>query len=176
MRSKLLAALAACTIAGTSMLGTAMAQQPERTDHEKGMHRDSGGQVRQLSQEEMIFDSNKLSKLEVYNQDNVKLGSLDNLIIDAHAGQVLYGIVDTGLFEKKVPVPWSAVRLERKGEDFFLVVNKSKDDLARAPAFEKDRVHDFAKADFRNRVDQFFGVRTAARPVESEKKMHHEHH
>jgi hypothetical protein len=45
-----------------------------------------------------IFRSTELAGLDVFNRGNAKdkLGHLSNLLIDAHNGRVLYGILDTG--------------------------------------------------------------------------------
>ncbi len=90
-----------------------------------------------LTENEMIFRSSTLSDLPVYNRDNpnVKLGSLDNLIIDARTGHVCYGILSTGMIGGKlIPVPWMAVLLNKTvGKDkYWLTLNKTKDELASA--------------------------------------------
>lgn len=121
-----------------------------------------------LTTNEMIFDSSGLSGLNVFNRTETskKLGSLDNLIVDAHRGKVLYGIVDTGVNGRNVVVPWAAFQLQKAVDDnkFWLTLSKTENELANAPVFERDRMDQFADSDFRNRVDNFFGVRTVARP------------
>ena len=66
-----------------------------------------------LQHEEMILESSKLGDLNVYNREEKKLGNLDNLIVDAHAGRVLYGILDTGIGGKLIPVPWNAFLVQK---------------------------------------------------------------
>lgn len=77
---------------------------------------------------------------------------------------------------KKIPVPWSAVRLERSGKTFFLVVNKNKDELKNAPTFESGRKADLVNDQWKQTVDKFFGVRTAARPLGREAEQHKDAH
>lgn len=121
----------------------------------------------ELSTNEMIFNSSGLSGLHVFNrQDNQqKLGSLDSLIVDAHRGEILYGILDTGMTGKNVVVPWAVLQLQESANNkFSLTLNKTKDDLKRAPTFDRDRIGQFADTGFRHNIDNFFGVHTTARP------------
>jgi sporulation protein YlmC with PRC-barrel domain len=126
------------------------------------------GNGQHLSRAEMIFESSHLAKLDVFNQDNVDLGDLEDLIIDAHTGQVMHAILDTGVGGKKVIVPWNGLRLAKDVDNnkYYAMLNISKDRLASAPAFEERNWPDFASEDFQRRVGQFFGVRVAARPTQ----------
>jgi sporulation protein YlmC with PRC-barrel domain len=127
-----------------------------------------GGQGGTLTEQEMILPSHDLGGLQVYNRDNSndKLGSLDNLIIDAHSGQVLYGVLKTGLLGKLIPVPWTALGLRRTPDtdNYWMVLNKTRDQLANAPTFDSKRT-DFTNAQWSQSVDNFFGVHTMARPT-----------
>jgi hypothetical protein len=119
-----------------------------------------------LTKEQMILPASKLDDLKVYNKQDVKLGNIDNLIVDTRAGQVLYGIMDTGLGGRKIPVPWGAFWLgkEVNRDNYWLVVDKNKDQLANAPTFDPNHWPDFTSSQWRTTVDNFFGVRTAAHP------------
>ncbi len=124
----------------------------------------------QLSITQMIFESSKLSGLKVYNRQDVskKLGSLDNLLIDASNGQVLYGVLHTGMMGKYIPVPWYALLLEKKAgtNDFWLTLNQTTQSLKNAPSISsKTDTSQVVKSDWQRSVDKFFGVRTAARPI-----------
>ena len=119
-----------------------------------------------LAREPMFFDSSRLARFKVLNPQNDHLGKVDDLIIDISAGQVLYGIVDSGVSGKRIAVPWGAFRLskEAEGDNYWLTLDKSKDQLASAPTFDTNQWPDFANEDWRNSVDRFYGVRTAAQP------------
>lgn len=120
---------------------------------------------------EDIFLSSRLSDLNAQHRGDTskKLGNLDNLLINAHTGQVLYGILDTGLAGKNIAVPWTAFQLQKSGDDeFFLTLNKTSDDLANAPSFDEDRLANITDSKWQQSVDSFFGVRTAARPHEQQ--------
>jgi len=126
------------------------------------------GQSGKLTEREMIFQSSKLSDLDVFNRDDAqkKLGNLDNLIIDARNGQVQFGILDTGVGGKKIPVPWNALRLNMSTQDnrYWLTLNKTQEELANAPTFDKSQMPDFSSPEWRRSVETFFGVRLAAKP------------
>ena len=121
----------------------------------------------ELSVNEMIFQSSVLSDLKVYNRNdqNKKLGSLDNLIINARTGHLWYGILDTGVGGKYIPVPWNAFQVEKakNKNQYWLTLNKTEDDLANAPAFDKNRMSELTDSAWQQTVDRFFGVRTAGR-------------
>jgi hypothetical protein len=123
-----------------------------------------------LSKNEMIMESAKLTDLKVHNDQSTSLGSIDNLIIDAHTGQVLYGLLDTGVGGKHVPVPWAALRLAKgtSDNDYSFILNVSKDQLANAPSYDSRNRPDFANQQWKQSVDRFFGVRTVARPMQSD--------
>ncbi len=112
---------------------------------------------------DMILESSKIMGLEVYNQSdhNMKLGAIDNLLISAHTGQVLYGVVDTGVGGRIIAVPWKAFQIGSGDNEKILLLNKTKDDLAKAPTIDVNNLPDFSKSDFSNSVDNFFGVQTS---------------
>jgi len=80
---------------------------------------------------------------------------------------VWYGILDTGVGGKNIAVPWSALQLQkaRNDKDYWLTLDKTQDQLANAPAFNRDRT-DFTDSKWQQDVDTFFGVHTAARPAQ----------
>lgn len=125
----------------------------------------------QLTTNEMIFRSGDLHGMKVYNRsdETLKLGSISDLIVDAHTGQVLYGILDTGIGGRLIPGPWNAFQLKKdmKTRKSWLTLNKSSDDLKNAPTVDKDRMSTFTDAKWTQMVDSFFGVRTVTRPPET---------
>jgi sporulation protein YlmC with PRC-barrel domain len=123
-----------------------------------------------LTPEQMIFGSSNLVGLNVYDEQNQKLGKLDDLILDTHEGQVVCAILDTGMRGKDITVPWNAFRLEKQqdADRYWLVLNKTPEQLANAPTFDPNQWPNFADQQWRQSVDQFFGVRVATRPEPTE--------
>lgn len=131
------------------------------------MPKKSEGGRNTLSTNQMILQSSELGDMNVYNRtDNKKLGAVDNLIINASNGQVLYGILNTGLGGKYVPVPWNAFLLTKETgkAKYWLTLDKTADELKNAPTFDKNQLAELAQSDRQRSIDKFFGVRTAARP------------
>lgn len=70
-----------------------------------------------------------------------RLGKIDNLLIDAHSGQAVYGIVAAGgvlgMGDKLIAVPWNAIRNspEDRGGTTY-VLDMSRDEFKNAPSFE----------------------------------------
>ena len=125
----------------------------------------------QLTTNEMIFRSSDLHGMKVYNRsdETLKLGSISDMIVDAHTGQVLYGILDTGFGGTLIAGPWSTFQLKEdvKNNKSWLTLNKTSDELKNAPTIDKAHMPDFTDAKWRQTVDDFFGVRTVARPPET---------
>jgi sporulation protein YlmC with PRC-barrel domain len=125
-----------------------------------------------LTASEMIFRSSDLSGMNVYNRADttLKLGSLNNLIVNAHTGQVLFGVLNTGFGGKLIPVPWSVLQLQAdaKTQKSWLTLNKTSDELKNSPTIEKNSAVDMTDAKWLQSLDTFFGVRTVARPVEEQ--------
>jgi sporulation protein YlmC with PRC-barrel domain len=127
-----------------------------------------------LSPREMILESGKLSDLNVFNSEGKKLGNIDDLVIDASDGMLLYGILDTGIGGKLITVPWNAVRLQLDRQDnrYSLVLNMTSDQLANGPTYDSDHRPNFTDPRWQDTVNRFFGVRTAARPVAPDEETH----
>ena len=146
--------LAACAMATTWMVGSARAA-------------DDSADAKKSASSEMIFRSSDLSAMNVHNRADttVKLGSLNNLIINAHTGQVLFGVLNTGFGGKLIPVPWGELQLQvdAKEHKSWLTLNKTSDELKNAPTVDKNHMPDFTEMKWRQTVDTFFGVRTIAR-------------
>jgi sporulation protein YlmC with PRC-barrel domain len=123
-----------------------------------------------LAPEQMIFASSKLIGMNVYNDQNHKLGKLDDIIIDTREGHVFCAILDTGMRGKDIPTPWNAFRLEKQqdADRYWLVLNKTPEQLANAPTLDRNHWPNFADAQWQQSVDQFFGVRVATRPGQTE--------
>lgn len=170
MRPRWFVALVACAVASAWSL-TALAQESQEKPQPKREAKSPEQKPPQLTEQEMILRSSTLSGLTVTDPKSMRLGKLDNLIIDAHTGQVLYGILKTRQDDKFVPVPWAAFRLFKDVKDnrYYLSLNMSRDHLASAPTVDKERMPDFTNQPWKESVDKFFGVRTAARPTEQKR-------
>lgn len=96
---------------------------------------------------------------DVHNQQNENLGDIEDLVIDANTGRVNYAVLSfggvLGIGDKLFAIPMNS--LQTKADDKEFVLNVPKDQLKNAPGFSKNAWPDFASAQFRNSVDQYYG-------------------
>ena len=81
----------------------------------------------------------------VNNTKGEKLGTVEDLVI-GNDGRVEYLILSSGGFldigDKLIPIPWEAVKPGREADTFTVDITKER--LAKAPSFGKDKWPDFA--------------------------------
>lgn len=81
-------------------------------------------------------------KSAVYDSADNKIGSIDDLVIDS-AGIVKSAIIGVGGFlgvgEKDVSVPFSDLKVASKDGKSWLVLDRSKQDLEKAPAYRSTK-------------------------------------
>lgn len=80
-------------------------------------------------------------KQPVYDAQENKIGSVDDVLIDKQ-GKVTALILGVGGFlgvgEKDVSLPFSAVKMTKKNDKWWLTVNETKDSLIKAPGYKYD--------------------------------------
>lgn len=91
--------------------------------------------------------ASKLASATLHGTDG-EIGSIDDLVIDRHAGKVLYALVDN------CAIPWRALTLR----DDSLRVNMTKKAFEQAPKLDKDPITRLGNEELCKRIDQFFTV------------------
>jgi sporulation protein YlmC with PRC-barrel domain len=119
--------------------------------------------------------SSDLIGKDIRNDQNEKLGDLQDMAIDPDSGWALFGIIKTGgvrgIGDKYVPLPWSELRLGADAKEF--VANITTDRLKNAPQFSGSNWPDLASASYRDQIYSYYGVRApwtargAERPAET---------
>ena len=106
------------------------------------------------------FMVNKVIGSKVMNLQGEALGKIDNLVVDVDTGRILYAILESGGFlgmgAKLFPVPWASLAALPLEGTFFL--NQTKDQLAKAPAFEKKNLPDVGDVQWGEGVFKHYGV------------------
>jgi sporulation protein YlmC with PRC-barrel domain len=124
--------------------------QRDRTQADRGAQRDKEGAG--------TWRASELLDADVVAQDGQDIGEIEDLVVDAQGGALRYAVVEfeKGWFEadKLVSVPTNA--LSPRGED-ELVFNGTKDQLAQAPAFDRDKWPDLNEPRYRSGIDRFVG-------------------
>lgn len=84
-----------------------------------------------------LIASNKVEGTAVYNQDDERLGSIHNFMVDKLTGQVEYAVLSFGGFlgigDSYYPIPWKILRYSEDAGGY--VVNLDKGMLEGAPRY-----------------------------------------
>ena len=90
----------------------------------------------------------QLEGMDVRDADGDKVGTVEDSYTDAERGHLRYLAVKSGWFgTKRHMIPIDDVRVERDGNDTYLVLPYDKDRLRAAPAHDRDE--DFTRDDER---------------------------
>jgi len=117
---------------------------------------------------ETVFRASKIKSMDVRNDANENMGSVDELVIDIGKAHVKYlalsfGSIFTG-GNKLFAVPLSHTTLTHANDKAFITVHVSQDALKNAPGFDKNHWPDMADPSWARENDSFY-ERTAARPT-----------
>lgn len=88
-----------------------------------------------------LISSAKVGGTSVYSTKGDKLGSVDHLMIGKRSGRVEYVVMSFGGFlgmgERFHPLPWDTLDYDTERDGY--VVDLTKEQLEKAPTFERDR-------------------------------------
>jgi sporulation protein YlmC with PRC-barrel domain len=102
---------------------------------------------------------------DVYNTAGESLGSIKEFMIEMSSGKISYAVLSFGGFlgmgDRLFAVPWAALRLDTVNKRFTL--NASKEQLKKAPGFDKDHWPSMADQSWATDVYAFYGVKTTGR-------------
>jgi sporulation protein YlmC with PRC-barrel domain len=117
---------------------------------------------------ETVFRASKIKGLEVRNDANEHLGSIDDLVIEIGKGHVKYLALSYGSWftggNKLFAVPLSSFTLTHDNNKTFFTVHVSQDSLKNAPGFDKSNWPDTADPNWAKGIDSYY-ERTVQRPT-----------
>jgi len=97
----------------------------------------------------------------VVNQQNEDLGKIEDVVIDAGAGRIVYAVLSFGGFlglgDKYFAIPWEAFRFDIS--DKRAVLNVDRRLLDNAPGFDKDDWPNMADTAWGGQVFSHYGYR-----------------
>ncbi len=106
------------------------------------------------------FMVDKVIGSKVINMKGEPLGKIENLVVDIDTGTILYAVLDSGGFlgigDKLFPVPWASLAALPSEGTFFL--NQSKEQMEKAPAFDKDKLPNMADVKWGEDIFKHYGV------------------
>jgi sporulation protein YlmC with PRC-barrel domain len=106
------------------------------------------------------FMVEKIIGSKVINGKGETLGKIENLVVDIDTGRIVYAVLDSGGFlgigDKLFPVPWESLAALPSEGIFFL--NRSKEQMQKAPAFDKKNLPDMADMHWGEGIFKHYGV------------------
>ena len=106
------------------------------------------------------FMVEKIIGSKVINLKGETLGKIENLVVDIDTGRIVYAVLESGGFlgigDKLFPVPWESLASLPSEGIFFL--NQSKEQMEKAPAFDKDNLPNMADVHWGERIFKHYGV------------------
>ena len=106
-----------------------------------------------------VISSDKVEGTNVYNLAGDKLGSVDNLMINKHTGQVLYAVLEFGGFlgigTDRYPLPWNVLKYDTVKDGYVVPLDKAK--LEKAPRYSENDLPAYTP-EYGKKVDSYYGL------------------
>jgi sporulation protein YlmC with PRC-barrel domain len=106
------------------------------------------------------FMVDKIIGSKVINLKGETLGKIEDLVVDVDTGRIMYAVLDSGGFlgigDKLFPVPWESLAALPLEGIFFL--NQSKEQMEKAPAFEKKNLPDMGDMHWGAGIFRHYGI------------------
>ena len=106
------------------------------------------------------FMVDKIIGSKVINVKGETLGKIKDLVVDIDTGRIVYAVLDTGGFwgigDKLFPVPWESLAALPSEGIFFL--NQSKEQMQKAPAFDKNNLPNMADMHWGEGIFKHYGL------------------
>ena len=106
-----------------------------------------------------VISSKKVQGTAVYNPEGVKLGSIDDLMIDKASGNVRYAELEFGGFlgmgTDLYPLPWSKLRYSTEHDGYVVPLTEAQ--LEGAPRYSAEARPDY-NDDYGRKVYDHYGT------------------
>jgi sporulation protein YlmC with PRC-barrel domain len=106
------------------------------------------------------FMVEKIIGSKVINVKGETLGKIKDLVVDIDTGRIVYAVLESGGFlgigDKLLPVPWESLASLPSEGIFFL--NRSKEQMEKAPAFDKNNLPNMADMHWGEGIFKHYGV------------------
>ena len=106
------------------------------------------------------FMVEKIIGSKVINMKGATLGKIENLVVDIDTGKIVYAVLESdgflGIGDKLFPVPWKSLAALPSEGIFFL--NQSKEQMEKAPAFDKNNLPNMADMRWGANVFKYYGT------------------
>ena len=106
-----------------------------------------------------VISSDRVEGTNVYDTAGEKLGSIDELMIDKHSGQVRYAVMEFGGFlgmnTDRYPLPWNMLKYDTTVEGYVVPLDKAK--LEGAPRYNENDLPAYTP-EYGQRVNNYYGT------------------
>ena len=113
----------------------------------------------QENRKRRVLGASTLTGDRVRNNAGDDLGKIEEIMIDLTSGRVAYAVLSFGGFlgigDKLFVVPWSALTVDQSAHEFVLDVRR--EDLEKAPGFDKDNWPDMADPGYGREIHSHYG-------------------
>lgn len=113
---------------------------------------------------ENLVKTKEVVGVDVKNMKNETLGEIEEIVLEKVSGRVVYVVLNSGsvlgMGGKLFAMPWSSIHYDPNKECFLL--NLSKEELKRAPGFDKDHWPDMADQRWAKSITDFYSEKTTA--------------
>jgi sporulation protein YlmC with PRC-barrel domain len=111
-------------------------------------------------QQNNAFMVKKIIGSKVINVKGETLGKVEDLVLDIDTGKIVFVVLDSGGFlgigDKLLPIPWKSLAALPSEGIFFL--NQSKEQMEKAPAFDKDKLPNMADMRWGEDIFKHYGI------------------
>ena len=130
------------------------------TQEKKGPEIGKTGSKSAEGQRINAFMVEKIIGSKVINLKGETLGKIENLVVDIDTGRIVYAVLESGGFlgigDKLFPVPWESLAALPSEGIFFL--NQSKEQMEKAPAFDKKNLPNMGDMRWGANVFKYYGA------------------
>lgn len=105
-----------------------------------------------------VVKSTEILGVAVKNLESEDLGKIEEIMLDKTSGKVAYLVLNSGSFlgmgGKLFALPWTAIKYDTAKDAFLL--NIDKEELKKAPGFDKDHWPDMADATWSQSITDYY--------------------
>jgi PRC-barrel domain protein len=108
-----------------------------------------------------LIGSDKVEGTAIYGRDDIKIGTVQRLMIDKISGKIAYAVVSFGGFlgmgEEYFPMPWAALKYDTRLDGYR--TNMTEDELRGAPKFNRNTDWDWSDRSRDRTLNDYYGKR-----------------
>ncbi len=105
-----------------------------------------------------VLSSSTITGDDVYNLQDEKLGTIQDIMLDVVGGKIRYAVLASGGFlgmgDRLFAIPWKALEHDKENKRFTLDIDAER--LKNAPGFDKDQWPNMADPTWNSTVESYY--------------------